>query len=96
MLKRKKIREKGKIKLSEWFKELKKGERVAVKRELAAKASFPKRLQGKTGIVESKRGRNYIIKIRDYKKVKRFIIPAIHLKRIKTSKIKEKNKAKEK
>jgi len=83
MLKRKRTREKGKIRFSEYFKELKPGERVAIKRELAVKASFPQRIQGKTGIVESKRGKAYIIKLMDYRQEKRFIIPAIHLKRIK-------------
>lgn len=93
MLKRKKVREKGKIRLSEYFKDLKKGERVAIKRDLGLKAGFPKRMQGRTGIVEAKRGKSFIVKIKDYNKEKTFIIPAIHLKRIKTSKI---SKAKEK
>lgn len=83
MLKRKRIREKGKIKLSQYFQELEQGERVALVRELAFKTSFPKRLQGKTGLVEGKKGKAYIVKIKDYNKEKRFIIHPIHLKKIK-------------
>lgn len=83
MLKRKKTREKGKIKLSEYFKQLKPGDRVSVKRELAIQSSFPKRLQGRAGIIEEKRGKAYIVKIKDLNKEKRFIIQAIHLKKLK-------------
>jgi len=40
-------------------------------------------MQGKTGVVESRRGKAYIVKIKDNKQEKRYIIPAIHLKKIK-------------
>lgn len=83
MLKRKKVREKGKVKISRIFQKLEKGDRVSVVRELAEKASFPKRIQGKTGIIEGKRGKSYIVKIKDGNKDKRFIIKPIHLKTIK-------------
>jgi len=83
MLKRKQKREKGEIKFSEYFKKLKKGDRVSVKRELSVKGSFPKRLQGKSGTVEEKRGKAYLIKIKDLNKEKKFIIQAVHLKKLK-------------
>lgn len=82
MTKTKKIREKGKISLSKYFQEFKKGDRVAVVRELSVRASFPERLQGRTGIVDGKRGRSYITKIKDQNKEKTFIIQPIHLKKI--------------
>ena len=85
MLKRKKIRDRGKIKLSEYFKKLKKGERVAVKRELGVKqgAGFPKRIQGKTGQIIGERGKAYIVRIKDLSREKKFIIHPVHLKKIK-------------
>lgn len=82
MLKRKKVRERGKIKFSEYLKQLKQGDRISVKRELAVRSSFPKRLQGKSGIVEEKRGRAYVVKIKDLNKEKRFIIQTVHLKKL--------------
>ena len=83
MLKKKKIRGKGRIKFSEYFKKLKKGDRISVKKELAIQASFPRRLQGKAGIIEGKRGKSYIVKIKDLNKEKSFIIHGVHLKKLK-------------
>ena len=83
MAKSKRIKEKGKIRLSDYFKELKEGDRVAVIRELSLKTSFPKRLQGRTGTIESKRGSAYIVKVKEYNKEKKFIIQPIHLKKLK-------------
>lgn len=81
---RKKIKERGKIRLSEYFKDLRTGDRVAVKKEQSVAASFPERIQGRTGIVEGKRGRSCIVKLKELNKEKTFIIAPIHLKRIKT------------
>ncbi len=83
MLKKKKIRERGKLKLGRYFQELKEGDRVSIIRELSQKAPFPFRIQGRAGVVEGKRGSNYIIKLKDYDKEKRFIIHPIHLKKLK-------------
>ena len=79
----KKTREKGKIRLSKYFQELKVGDRVSIVREPSQRAGFPERMQGKTGIVEGKRGKAYIVKLKDYIKDKLFIIEPIHLKKIK-------------
>ena len=84
MSNRKNIKQRGKIKLSEYFKDLKIGERVAVKREKSVVASFPERIQGLTGIIEGKRGRHCVVKLKEINKEKVFIIAPIHLKRIKT------------
>jgi len=78
-VKKKNIREKGKLKLSRMFQELKKGDRVAVARELAEKANFPERTEGRTGVIEGKRGKAYIVKIKIFNQEKRFIIMPIHL-----------------
>lgn len=80
---RKKTRERGKIKFSEYFKELKEGDKVALKRERSVMSiGFHNRMQGRTGIVVGKRGRSYMIKVKDINKEKTYILPAIHLKRI--------------
>lgn len=80
---KKKIRTKGKIQLSRYFQKLKKGDSVAVVKEPAVKSSFPERIQGRTGLIEEKRGKVYLIKLRDQKKEKKFLIEPIHLKKIK-------------
>ncbi len=83
MIKRKSIREKGKIKLSNYFQKFDKGERVAIKMELGLGPKFPKRLQGRSGIIEDKRGNHYVIKLNDLKKEKTYIIHPVHLKKLK-------------
>ena len=83
MVRRKKVRTRGKIQLSRYFQELEKGDAVAVVRERAVESNFPKRLQGRTGSVEGKRGRVYMVKIKDQNKEKRFLIEPVHLKRVK-------------
>jgi ribosomal protein L21E len=86
MVRKKKIREKGKLQLSKYFQELNNGDFVAIVKEPSVQAKFPERIQGKTGIVEGKRGMSYIIKIKDQEKEKKFLIAPIHLKKIKTQK----------
>ena len=83
MLKSKLIREHGKIRFSEYFQEFKKGDRVSVKRELSLMPKFPKQLQGRSGVIEGKRGKFFIVKIKDIDKEKTYIIHSIHLKRLK-------------
>jgi len=83
MLKRKKQREHGKIKLSRYFQDFKEGDRVAVIRELAMNPKFPKQLQGRSGVVEGKRGSSYIVRIKDINKKKTYIIHPVHLKKLK-------------
>jgi large subunit ribosomal protein L21e len=80
---KKSIREKGKIRLSQYFQKFKEDDMVAVTREVSLRASFPERLQGRTGKVKGKRGRAYIVKIKDQKKEKEFLIEPSHLKKIK-------------
>jgi large subunit ribosomal protein L21e len=83
MVRRKKVRTRGKLQLSRYFQELKEGIRVSVVRERSIGGSFPKRIQGRTGVIEGKRGRTYIVKLKDKDKEKRFLIKPIHLKKIK-------------
>lgn len=86
MSKRKSVRTRGKLQLSRYFQEFKKGDSVAVVKEKAIKSSFPVRLQGRTGIIEAKQGKSYVVKIKDQNKEKSFIIEPIHLKKIKQTK----------
>jgi len=83
MGKKKTIRTRGKLSLSKYFQELKIGDSVAVIKEPSVGSNFPKRLQGRTGFVESKRGRALIIRIKDQGKEKTYLIEPIHLKKIK-------------
>jgi large subunit ribosomal protein L21e len=86
MVKRKSIRTRGKIQLSKYFQEFKKGDSISIIRERAVKSNFPDRFQGRTGVVEAKRGKAYLVNIKDKDKEKRFLVEPIHLKKIKTLK----------
>jgi large subunit ribosomal protein L21e len=79
----KRIRQKGKIKLSEYFKELKIGDSVAVVNEASVPSSFPQRIVGRTGKIVGLRGRSKIIEMKDGSIKKQFIVHPIHLKRLK-------------
>ena len=82
-MRRKKVRTRGKLQLSRYFQELKTGDSVAVIREPAVQSSFPTRIQGRTGSIEDKKGKAYVVKIKEQNKEKRFLIEPIHLKKIK-------------
>jgi ribosomal protein L21E len=79
---KKTIRDKGKLKFSRYFQELKKGDKVSVIFEPSVQPRFPKRLQGRTGVVEDKKGKVYIININDQNKIKKFLIEPVNLKKI--------------
>jgi large subunit ribosomal protein L21e len=83
MANKKPVRTRGKLQLSRYFQELKEGDFVAISKEKSVASNFPERLQGITGIVEGKRGRAYLIKIRDNNEYKELLIEPIHLKKIK-------------
>lgn len=82
MKKRKISRTHGKIKLSEYFQEFKEGEKVCVVQELAVQPKFPITLQGRSGTIIGKRGKYYIVNIKDLNKEKAYIIHPVHLKKI--------------
>ena len=83
MVNRKCTRTRGKLQLSKYFQNLKQGDLVSVVAERSENITFPKRLQGRTGIVIGKRGKANLVKIKDQTKEKEFIIKSIHLKKIK-------------
>lgn len=82
-MKGKRIRQKGKINLSRYFKKVSDGDSVAVVKELTVRSSFPKRIVGKSGKIIGSRGRYKIVDIKDGNKLKQFIIHPIHLKKLK-------------
>ena len=82
-MKAKKVRTKGKIGLSKYFKKFKENDRVAVVREKGIQASFPERIIGKSGQIIGSRGTHSIIKLKDGNKTKTFIIHPIHLRKLK-------------
>lgn len=79
MVKGKNIREKGKIKFSNYFQKFEKGDRVSIVRDLAVAANFPKTLQGNTGVIQGKQGRSYLVQIKN----KQYLVEPVHLKKIK-------------
>lgn len=83
MVRRKEIRTRGKFSLKKYFQKFQEGDSVAVVRERALFPNFPERIQGRTGVIEGKRGKAYIVNIKDQRKPKQYIIEPIHLKRIK-------------
>jgi len=78
MVRRKKIRTRGKIQLSKYFQNLEKGDRVSVVRERSLNSSFPQRMQGRTGLIEGRRGKACVVKIKDHDKEKTYIIEPTH------------------
>lgn len=77
---KKSIREKGKLKLSRYFKKFNEGDIVCAVSEASVRCSFPKRIIGKSGKVKGMRGRYYLVELNDLNKEKTFIIHPIHLR----------------
>jgi len=83
MSKKKSIRTRGKLQFSKYFQELKEGDFVSISQEKSIPSNFKKRLQGITGVVEGRRGKSYLVKIKDHNEYKTIIAEPIHLKKIK-------------
>lgn len=88
MVKRKSNRTRGKLPFSRYFQEFKEGDFVSVIKEPSVNVNLPDRYQGRTGVILTKRGRAYVVLIKDKNKEKKFIIEPIHLKKIKAPKLK--------
>ena len=82
---KKKIRTRGKFQFSKYFQEFEDGESVALVSEVSVNKNFPDRLQGRTGIIKGRKGKVYIVDVKDQNKAKQFLIEPIHLKKIKTN-----------
>ncbi len=82
MVRRKSVRTRGKLQLSKYFQEFENGDSVIVVIEDSVQNNLPKRMQGRTGVVGAKRGRAYIINVKDHDKMKKFLVEPIHLKKM--------------
>jgi large subunit ribosomal protein L21e len=78
----KKVREKGKLKLSSYFKKIEDGASVALVTDAGVRASFPKRIKGMSGKVLGSRGRFKLVEIKDGNKAKTFIVHPVHLRKL--------------
>jgi large subunit ribosomal protein L21e len=78
----KKIREKGKLSLSSYFKKIEDGASVALVVNPGVRASFPLRLRGMSGKVAESRGKFKLVEIKDGNKKKTFIIHPVHLRKL--------------
>ncbi|SRR3989339_1136403 len=79
----KNFRRKGKISISNYFQDLKIGDRVYLGAEPAVQKGFYfPRFYGKSGTVKGKKGRCYEISINDLGKEKTLIVHPVHLKKI--------------
>lgn len=76
------VREKGKLKLSSYFKKIEDGADVALVTDAGVRASFPKRIKGMSGKVLESRGKFKIVEIKDGNKLKTFIIHPVHLRKL--------------
>lgn len=76
----KSVREKGKIKLSSYFRKIDDGMRVAIVDERAVRPNFPLRLRGLSGVVKGSRGRYLEVEIKDGNKLKTFVLHPVHLR----------------
>lgn len=83
MLVRKRKRQRGKLALSKYFQEFENGDKVAIIREQSQNPKFPKRIQGISGVIIGKRGKAFIVKIKQGNKEKTHIIKPVHLKKLK-------------
>lgn len=81
-MKGKRIREKGKIRLSSYFKNLNKGEKVSIVPDAGVRSAFPRRIRGKTATVLDSRGSFKVVEIKEGSGSKKYIIHPIHLRKI--------------
>ncbi|MEM4181771.1 MAG: hypothetical protein QXX68_01295 [Candidatus Pacearchaeota archaeon] len=80
---KKQVRTKGKIKLSEYFKDMKEGESVSVVKDSSIPSSFSKRIVGRVGKIIGKRGSFMLVQVKEGKKLKTHLIHPINLRRVK-------------
>ena len=78
----KKTRKKGKISLTAYFQKFKQGDKVVLKAESAVqKGMYHPNYYGKSGVVRGKKGRCYVIAVKDRSKQKLLIVHPSHLKK---------------
>lgn len=76
-------KDKGKIKLRDYFMEYEAGDKVILKAEPAVqKGLFFRRFYGKVGTILRKKGTCYEVSIKDFNKEKTVITHPVHLKKV--------------
>ena len=75
--------EKGKFKMTKMFHIYRNNDNVTIIRDVSFPANLPRRINGKVGKVVGKRGRHYIVELKDFNEKKHFIVDAVHLKTVK-------------
>ena len=78
----KKVREKGKLQLSSYFKKIDDGASVALVTDAGVRMSYPKRLKGMSGKVLGSRGKFKLVEIKDGNKAKTIIVHPVHLRKL--------------
>ncbi len=78
----KRIREKGKLRLSSYFKKIEDGSSVAIVSDAGIRFSHPRRINGSSGKVVESRGKFKVVEIKDGNKLKTFIVHPVHLKKL--------------
>lgn len=76
------LKNKGKVSFSRYFQTFDEGDRVALVKERGTTAHFSPRVQGKTGVILSRRGTFYLIEFKDLGKTKHLIVHPINLRRV--------------
>jgi len=77
---RKKPREKGKLKTTKILQKFDSGDKVVIKIDPAIHKGMPhRRYHGKVGVIQSRRGRSYIVAVRQGKAEKEIIVRPEHL-----------------
>ncbi len=66
------------------FKQIKQGDIATIIFNPSIPFHFPKRIIGCTGIITGMKGKAYMVEIREGGKIKKFIVGAAHLKKIKS------------
>jgi ribosomal protein L21E len=80
---KKNVRTKGKISISKFMQTFNAGDKVSLKTEPAyQKGIFFHRFHGKTGIIQEKRGRCYVVKVSDLGAEKTVVVHPVHLVRL--------------
>ena len=78
----KKVREKGKLKLSSYFKKIEDGASVALVTDAGVRCSYPSRMKGMSGKVSGSQGRYKLVEIKDGNKAKTLIVHPVHLRKL--------------
>lgn len=80
---RKNVRERGKLNVQKYLQVFSLGDKVVIKPDPAYQKALPHgRFIGRIGEIIGTRGKAYLVRIKDIKKEKTLIMPAVHLKKV--------------